>query len=126
MRTAAKASSAVAASGQGDNSFGQGTSEDDPVPSPKLDSIPPNKSDITRFYEANETVSVSGSDKTFLYLGWERITDPSGTTNFDFELNQSKTLSSNGQTPVRTAGDVLITTTCRTGAPTRCSASTGG
>jgi hypothetical protein len=95
-------------SGTGDNAFGQGTSEDDPVPSLKNDGIPPNKSDITRFYQSHETVPVSGADKTFLYLGWERISDPTGTTNFDFELNQSSTMSSNGETPVRTAGDVLI------------------
>jgi hypothetical protein len=94
--------------GEGDNAFGEGTSEDTEIPSLKVDGIPPNKSDITRFYEANETVSVNGSDKTFLYLAWERIKDPTGTTNFDFELNQLKTLSSNGETPVRKSGDILI------------------
>lgn len=92
--------------GQGDDAMGNGTSEDTQVPSMVTDGIPPNKSDITRFYVGSETVS--NPLKNFLYLAWERITDPSGTTNFDFELNQSTVLSSNGVTPVRTAGDVLV------------------
>ena len=90
--------------GATDDSFGQGTDEDDPIPSVTDGSIPPNKSDLTRFYVANEKVS----GKDFLYLAWERVQDPSGTTNMDFEFNQSSTLSSNGVTPVRTAGDILI------------------
>ncbi len=93
--------------GQGDDAMGNGTSEDTEVPSLVTDGIPPNKSDITRFYVGSETIS-SPSVKNFLYLAWERIVDPSGTTNFDFELNQSTTLSTNGKTPVRTPGDVLI------------------
>ncbi|MEY2515293.1 MAG: hypothetical protein QOJ89_2651 [bacterium] len=94
--------------GTGDNAFGNGTSEDDPVPSLVTDSIPPNKSDITRFLQYNETLGTGATAKTFLYLAWERISDPSGSTNFDFELNKSKTLSTNGVTPIRTAGDTLI------------------
>jgi hypothetical protein len=91
--------------GTTDDSFGQGTKEDTAVPSVVSGSIPNNKSDLTRFYVANQ--KVSGTD--FLYLAWERVQAPSGTTNMDFELNQSPTLSSNGVTPVRTAGDLLIT-----------------
>ncbi|NIV47345.1 MAG: hypothetical protein GWN46_11310, partial [Gammaproteobacteria bacterium] len=34
--------------------------------------------------------------------------DSLGTSNFDFELNQSFELSANGRTPVRMTGDVLI------------------
>lgn len=41
------------ASGSGDNSFGQGTKEDDPNVTVVSGSIPPNKSDLTRFYEAS-------------------------------------------------------------------------
>ncbi|MEO6711917.1 MAG: SdrD B-like domain-containing protein [Mycobacteriales bacterium] len=93
--------------GQGDDAMGNGTSEDTEVPSLVTDGIPPNKSDITRFYVGSETISTP-TVKNFLYLAWERISDPSGTTNFDFELNQSTTLSSNLKTPVRTPGDVLI------------------
>jgi hypothetical protein len=36
------------------------------------------------------------------------VQEPTGTTNMDFEFNQSSTLSSNGVTPVRTGGDLLI------------------
>jgi hypothetical protein len=87
-----------------DNSFGQGTKEDTAVPTVVTGSIPPNKSDLTRFYVANQKVG----GKEFLYLAWERVQEPQGTTNMDFEFNQSRTLSANGVTPVRTAGDVLI------------------
>jgi Prealbumin-like fold domain len=90
--------------GQTDDSFGNGTKEDTPVPSVIDGSIPNNKSDLTRFYVASENVG----DHDFLYLAWERVQDPSGTTNMDFEFNQSSVLSGNGVTPVRTAGDVLI------------------
>ncbi len=90
--------------GQQDDSFGEGTSENDAVPSVGTGGIPNNKSDLTRFYVANEKVS----GKDFLYLAWERVQEPTGTTNMDFEFNQSSTLSSNGVTPVRTAGDLLI------------------
>jgi Prealbumin-like fold domain/Domain of unknown function (DUF5979) len=90
--------------GQHDDSFGNGTKEDTPVPSVVDGSIPNNKSDLTRFYIANQKV---GTDD-FLYLAWERVQEPNGTTNMDFEFNQSETLSANGVTPVRTAGDVLI------------------
>ena len=47
-----------------------------------------------RFYVANEKVG-----KEFLYLAWARVQEPNGTTNMDFELNQSTQLSSNGVTP---------------------------
>ena len=90
--------------GSTDDSFGQGTKEDSAVPTVTDGSIPPNKSDLTRFYVANQRVGT----KEFLYLAWERVQEPNGTTNMDFEFNQSSALSSNGVTPVRTAGDVLI------------------
>jgi SdrD B-like domain len=91
--------------GQTDDSLGNGTKEDDAVPSVIDGSIPNNKSDLTRFYFANNKES-NGHD--YIYFAWERVQDPSGTTNMDIELNQSSTLSSNGVTPVRTAGDVLF------------------
>jgi len=90
--------------GQTDDSFGNGTKEDTPVPSVVDGSIPNNKSDLLRFYVGTERFVTTD----FLYLAWERVQEPNGTTNMDFELNQSSTLSSNGKTPVRTAGDVLI------------------
>jgi hypothetical protein len=91
--------------GQTDDSFGTGTKEDTAVPSVVDGSIPNNKSDLTRFY-ARFVEEANGS--TYAYLAWERVQEPNGTTNMDFEFNQSSVLSSNGVTPVRTAGDVLI------------------
>jgi hypothetical protein len=91
-------------SGATDDSFGNGTKEDTPVPSVVSGSIPPNKSDLTNFgvyFEQN-------SAGKFLHMFWHRVQEPSGTTNMDFEFNQSKVLSGNGVTPVRTAGDLLI------------------
>ena len=45
-------------SGSGDNSFGQGTKEDVPAVTVVSGSIPKNKSDLTRFYEASDRKSV--------------------------------------------------------------------
>ncbi len=101
-------------SGATDDSFGQGTKEDTAVPTIVDGSIPPQKSDLTRFYVSNEKVGT----KDFLYLAWERVQEPNGTTNMDFEFNQKQCTpnatpadadcSANGVTPIRTAGDVLI------------------
>jgi hypothetical protein len=87
-----------------DNAFGQGSKEDSPVPSVVSGSIPPNKSDLTRFYVNKEFIN----GKFFLYLAWER-SNVLGNANMDFEINQVATPSSNGVTPNRTAGDLLIT-----------------
>jgi uncharacterized surface anchored protein len=92
------------ASGGGDDSFGQGTKEDTAVPSVVSGSIPPNKSDLLNFGVYLE----QNANGRFLHMFWHRVQEPSGTTNMDFEFNQSKTLTSNNTTPVRTAGDVLI------------------
>jgi hypothetical protein len=92
------------APGPTDDSFGQGTKEDTAVPSVVDGSIPPNKSDLLNFGVHLETNAAG----RFLNLFWHRVQEPSGTTNMDFEFNQSSTLSGNGVTPVRTAGDLLI------------------
>ena len=93
-------------SGSGDNAFGQGSKEDTAVPSVVSGSIPPNKSDLKLFGVYKEGETASG----FLHLYWTRVQDPTGTTNMDFELNKgSEGLSSNGVTPIRVAGDLLIT-----------------
>ncbi len=95
------------ASGSGDNSFGNGTKEDDPNVTVVSGSIPPNKSDLTRFYEASEFANGSN----FLYLAWER-TNNLGSANMDFEINQKPQpdLSTPGpKTLNRTAGDLLVT-----------------
>ena len=96
-------------SGSGDNSFGQGSKTDDPNITVVNGSIPPQKSDLTRFYEASE-VGSNPSDN-FLYLGWER-TNNLGSANFNFEINQKTQpdLTTPGdKTLVRTAGDLLVT-----------------
>jgi uncharacterized surface anchored protein len=91
-------------SGPTDESFGQGAKEDTAVPAVVNGSIPPNKSDLKFFGIYQE----GGTSNGFLHLFWSRIQEPSGTTNMDFEFNQSNILSSNGVTPVRTAGDLLV------------------
>ena len=99
------------ASGALDESFGQGTKEDTANPTVVNGSIPPNKSDLKAFGVYQE-----GED--FLHLFWARVQDPSGTTNMDFEFNQNKcdpldpagsVCAGNGITPLRLAGDLLIT-----------------
>jgi hypothetical protein len=97
-------------SGTGDNSFGQGTKEDNPAATVVTGSIPNNKSDLTRFYEASE---IGSNNHNFLYLAWERA-NTLGTANIDFEVNQKATTGFTGSTtgPVtlnRTAGDLLVT-----------------
>jgi hypothetical protein len=94
--------------GSSDNSFGMGTKEDTEVPSIVSGQIPNNKSDLLRFYVTSRKQQVGAAVHDFLYLAWERVQAPNGTTNMDFELNQSSVLSANGVTPVRTAGDALI------------------
>src|SRR5215831_6715326 len=94
--------------GQGDNSFGQGTKEDNPDVTVVTGSIPNNKSDLTRFYEASE---IGSNSHNFLYLGWERA-NTLGTANMDFEINQATTagLGTPGPHTInRTAGDLLVT-----------------
>jgi hypothetical protein len=95
------------ASGRGDNSFGQGTKEDDPAVSVVTGSIPPQKSDLTRFYVGSEFASNSN----FLYLAWER-SNVLGSANMDFEINKAAQpdLTTTGQKTLnRTAGDLLVT-----------------
>jgi hypothetical protein len=94
-------------SGNSDNSFGQGTKEDDPAVSVVTGSIPPNKSDLTRFYVGSEFAANSN----FVYLAWER-SNVLGSANMDFEINQAAqpNLTTTGpKTLDRRAGDLLIT-----------------
>jgi hypothetical protein len=104
--------------GQQDNSFGQGTKENDPDVTLVDGSIPPNKSDLTRFYEASEVISgypAPNTDHVLLYLAWER-SNVLGSANMDFEINKVGTpcLDSTGPFPVdctidRSIGDILVT-----------------
>src|SRR6266508_2668850 len=94
-------------SGTSDNAFGQGTKEDDPNVSVVTGSIPPQKSDLTRFYVANEFTGGSN----FLYLAWER-SNALGSANMDFEINklaQPNLTTTGPKTLNRSAGDLLIT-----------------
>jgi len=94
-------------SGTSDNSFGQGTKEDNASVTVVSGSIPPNKSDLTRFYEASEFTNGAN----YLYLAWER-TNVLGSANMDFEINQAGTpgLGTPGAHTInRTAGDLLVT-----------------
>ncbi|MBA2767620.1 MAG: prealbumin-like fold domain-containing protein [Sporichthyaceae bacterium] len=90
--------------GAKDESFREGTKEDTAVPTVVTGSIPPNKSDLLTFgvYLEKNTAG------RFLHLFWHRVQEPVGTTNMDFEFNKSAQLSTNGVTPVRVAGDLLI------------------
>jgi hypothetical protein len=90
--------------GSGDDSFGQGTKEDTPVPTIVDGSIPPQKSDLLNFGFYLEENAAG----RFLNMFWHRVQEPQGTTNMDFEFNKSSVPSANGVTPVRTSGDVLI------------------
>jgi len=92
------------ATGSGDDSFGQGTKEDTAVPSVVSGSIPNNKSDLKTFGVYFE----DSAQGRYLHMFWHRVQEPSGTTNMDFEFNQSDDISANGVTPVRTEGDVLV------------------
>jgi hypothetical protein len=96
-------------SGSGDNSFGQGTKEDDANATVVSGSIPPQKSDLIRFYEASELVN----NNVYLYLAWER-TNVLGSANMDFEINKNATAGFTGSTLGavtlnRTNGDILVT-----------------
>jgi len=68
--------------GTGDNSFGNGSKEDEVDVTVGLGSIPNSKADLARFAIAGENI---GGD-TYVYLAWSRE-NQSGTVNFDFELN---------------------------------------
>jgi hypothetical protein len=95
-----------------DDAFGQGTKEDDPDVTVVQGSIPPQKSDLSKFYAYSEKLN----GITFLYLAWER-TNNLGSANMDFELNQVSTdfkVTAGGATVGkytinRTAGDLLVT-----------------
>jgi hypothetical protein len=97
------------ASGSADNAFGQGTKEDGANVAVVSGSIPPNKSDLTRFYESSENVA----GQTYLYLAWER-SNVLGNANMDFEIDQQPTATltssfTGSVTLARQAGDMLVT-----------------
>jgi Prealbumin-like fold domain len=94
-------------SGGSDNSFGQGTKEDSANVTVVTGSIPPQKSDLTRFYVASEFAS----NNNYLYLAWER-SNVLGSANMDFEINkltQPNLTTTGAKTLNRSAGDLLVT-----------------
>ena len=103
------------ASGNSDESFGQGAKEDTAVPAVVDGGIPPNKSDLKFFGVYQEGTSSAG----FLNMFWSRVQDPSGTTNMDFEFNKlactpaqtpaDPDCTANGLTPTRSLNDILVT-----------------
>jgi hypothetical protein len=95
------------ATGQGDNSFGNGTHESEVNVTVVAGSIPNSKADLGKFADASETLA---NGDVMLYLAWTRNND-SGSTNFDFELNKAPQpdLTTPGAKVLnRTAGDLLI------------------
>jgi hypothetical protein len=95
------------ATGQTDNSFGNGTKESDVNVTVGTGSIPNSKADLGNFYVASETLA---NNHVLLYLGWTRV-NTSGTTNFDFEINKAAQpdLTTPGpKTLVRNTGDIII------------------
>ena len=96
-------------SGSNDNAFGQGAKEDASTVAIVNGSIPPNKNDLTRFYEASQT---DPAGNIYLDLAWERAVNL-GSANMDFEINQKTTpafttAAQGSITLNRTAGDVLV------------------
>ena len=98
--------------GNGDDSFANGTKQDDAVPSIGSGSIPP-KGDLDRFYIANEFVG----GKNFVYLGFELlpVSNASASVHMGFEFNKNACdpvthagCSANNVTPARSAGDILV------------------
>lgn len=92
-----------------DNSFGQGTKEDNSAVTIVSGAIPPNKNDLTGFLEASETIGAN----TYLYLAWTRAVNI-GNANMDFEINASPTAGFDSTTTGkitlnRTLNDLLIT-----------------
>jgi hypothetical protein len=90
-----------------DDSLGQGSKDDDQTPTVVTGSIPNNKSDLTRFYLATETIGT----QVFLYAATERA-NTLGTANYSIELNQlvqPDPPAAGGPWALRRlAGDVLI------------------
>lgn len=77
-----------AATGQCDNSFTQGSKEDETAVVIGQGSIPNSKADLGQFAVGSMTVNGGARDgHVIMALAWVR-NNLSGTTNFDFEINQ--------------------------------------
>ena len=91
--------------GQTDDSYVGSTKEDTACPGETTGSIPNNKSDLLNFGAYTES---EADGPGFLNLFWQRVSEPSGTTLMDFELNHSSTNCPSGPNKVRTQGDLLL------------------
>jgi hypothetical protein len=104
------------AGSQTDDSFANGTKQDNAVPSVGTGGVP-NKGDLDRFYFANSLQNA----KNFLYLAFELLPVPnsSASVHTGFEFNQNycdpnaaqtgqNQCSANNVTPVRQVNDTLI------------------
>jgi hypothetical protein len=102
--------------GQGDDSFTQGTNINDTPTTITTGSIPNNKSDLTHF---GIFVDKQPND-AFVNVFWTRVQAPNGTTTMDFEFNQSAVRQNDispphnpdvdtHTIPLRMTGDVLVT-----------------
>jgi hypothetical protein len=94
--------------GTSDDSYQGGVKEDTVCPNTTTGSIPNNKSDLLKFGSYFES-EVGGPG--WLHVFWQRVQEPNGTTNMDFEFNRSTTdCDGNGPSKnvTRTAGDVLL------------------
>jgi hypothetical protein len=92
--------------GGGDNSFGNGTKEDNSNITVVSGSIPNNKADLKRQMIGSEIIN----GDLYLYLAATRAST-SGTVNYDFEINQAAQpdLTTPGaKTLNRTVGDLLL------------------
>jgi hypothetical protein len=94
--------------GTNDDSYQGGVKEDTVCPGTTTGSIPNNKSDLLKFGSYFES-EVGGPG--WLHVYWQRVQEPNGTTNMDFEFNRSTT-DCDGTGPsknvIRAAGDVLL------------------
>src|SRR5262245_49269441 len=75
--------------GSDDNSFTQGSKENEVDVQIGNGSIPNNKADIGQFAVGSQVIQSGARAGNFqMYLAWIRNND-GGTTNFDFEINQA-------------------------------------
>ncbi|MDP9182975.1 MAG: prealbumin-like fold domain-containing protein, partial [Actinomycetota bacterium] len=102
--------------GQGDDSFTQGTNINDTPTTITTGSIPNGKSDLKSFGIYIDKQAT----ETFIDVFWSRVQDPHGTTTMDFEFNQSAVRQNSisppknpdvdtHTIPLRTVGDILVT-----------------
>ena len=94
--------------GSNDDSYQGGVKEDTACPGTTTGSIPNNKSDLLNFGSYFEP---EAGGPGWLHVYWQRVQEPSGTTNMDFEFNKSTTDcdgAGESKNVTRTVGDILL------------------